>query len=264
MAVGSGPPLLDFRQVSVARGVKRVLDRVTLRVGPGEHVAILGPNGCGKSTFIKTLTRECYPLRTDDPWSLEVLGRKKWHVFELRSHMGIVSNDLMAACTRDYSAREIVLSGFFSSVGVWPNHEVTPEMQSKTDEVLERLGIAHLADRPVEELSTGEGRRVLLGRALVHDPGALVLDEPTQSLDLRALRDIRSAMRTLAQAGTTIVLVTHTLADIIPEIGRVILLRDGRVFQDGPKEEILTEETLGALFGTEVHLIRRDGFYDAI
>jgi iron complex transport system ATP-binding protein len=137
-------------------------------------------------------------------------------------------------------------------------------MYAKTDEVLERLGIAHLADRPVEELSTGEGRRVLLGRALVHDPGALVLDEPTQSLDLRALRDIRSAMRTLAQAGTTIVLVTHTLADIIPEIGRVILLRDGRVFRDGPKEEILTEETLGELFGTEVHLIRRDGFYDAI
>jgi iron complex transport system ATP-binding protein len=249
-----------MRRVSVMRGGRTVLHELDLRVGVGEHVAILGPNGCGKSTLIKTIARECYPLLRPES-SMRILGQDHWDIFELRSVLGIVSNDLMAACTRAFSGRDVVLSGFFSSVGIWPYHEVTPEMLEKTERVLERLEAAHLAERLVNEMSSGEARRVLIGRALVHDPRALLLDEPSTSLDLFAQQELRRILRELARSGIGIILVTHHLADVIPEIERVVLMREGRLVADGPKAEMLTAANLRRLFGVPVTLARRDGYY---
>jgi iron complex transport system ATP-binding protein len=254
------PALLAFHRVSVMLGGKRVLQEITLRIGAGEHVAILGPNGCGKSTLIKTITRECYPLALPDS-SLTILGRDTWNVFELRPLLGIVSNELMRRCTREITGREMVLSGFFSSIGVQPYHEVTPAMIEKTSQVLELLEVPHLADREMTEMSSGEAHRLLIGRALVHDPLALLLDEPSNSLDFRAALELRDILRKLAQAGTGILMVTHHLPDILPEIDRVILLRQGRVFADGGKSELLTTQRLTQLFGLPVELARRDGYY---
>jgi iron complex transport system ATP-binding protein len=252
--------LLDMRRVSVMRGERVVLHELDLRIGVGEHVAILGPNGCGKSTFIKTVTRECYPLARDGS-AMTLLGRDRWNVFELRSALGIVSNDLMTTCTRDLTGLEVVLSGFFSSIGVWPNHEVTPEMREKAADILARLDASHLAERLVTEMSSGEARRMMIGRALVHDPKALIFDEPGNSLDVSAQHELGEIMRQLAAKGTGIILVTHHLADIIPEIERVVLMRAGRVVADGPKDEVLTETALAELFGVRVTLARRDGYY---
>jgi iron complex transport system ATP-binding protein len=192
--------------------------------------------------------------------SLTILGRATWNVFELRPLLGIVSNDLMRRCTREITGHELVLSGFFSSIGVQPYHEVTPAMLDKTAEVLELLEIPHLAEREITELSSGEAHRLLVGRALVHDPLALLLDEPSNSLDLRAALELRDILRKLAQAGTGILMVTHHLPDIIPEMDRVILLRQGRVFADGAKAEMLTGSRLTELFGLPVELTQRDGY----
>jgi iron complex transport system ATP-binding protein len=252
--------LLDFRRVSVMLGDKRVLHDITLQIGAGEHVAIIGPNGCGKSTLIKTITRECYPLALPDS-SLTIFGRDTWNVFELRPLLGIVSNEMMRRCTREITGREMVLSGFFSSIGLQPYHEVTGAMIEKTNQVLELLEAPHLADREMTEMSSGEAHRLLIGRALVHDPLALLLDEPSNSLDFRAALELRDILRKLAQGGTGILMVTHYLPDILPEIDRVILLRAGRVFADGAKSELLTTERLTELFGLPVELARRDGYY---
>ena len=254
------PALIAFQNVSVMLSGKPVLDDITLRIGAGEHVAILGPNGCGKSTLIKTITRECYPLAVPQS-SLTILGRETWNVFELRPLLGVVSNELMARCTREITGREMVLSGFFSSIGIQPYHEVTRAMIEKTDQVLDLLEVPHLADRETAEMSSGEAHRLLIGRALVHDPLALLLDEPSNSLDFRSALELRGILRKLAASGTGILMVTHHLADILPEIDRVILLRAGRVFADGPKHELLTTERLTDLFGLPVEVARRDGYY---
>ncbi len=254
------PPLLDFHNLRVMRGQKIALDDFSLRIGADEHVAILGPNGCGKSTLIKTITRECYPVAREDSW-MKLLGRDSWDVFELREHMGIVSNDLMLSCTGDASGRDVVLSGFFSSTAIWPNHTVDPEKIKLASAALAELKISHLAERPVCEMSSGEARRVLIARALVHKPGALLFDEPCNSLDLSAQHSLRQIMRALANSGTAIILVTHELADIVPEIGRVVLMDRGRVVADGPKAEILQVERLAALFGVKVDMFQRDGHY---
>ena len=253
-------PLLDFHNLRVMRGQKIALDDFTLRIGADEHVAILGPNGCGKSTLIKTITRECYPVVRDDSW-MKLLGHETWDVFKLREHMGIVSNDLMLSVTGEASGRDVVLSGFFSSTAIWPHHIVDPEKTKQADAALASLQISHLADRPVCEMSSGEARRILIARALVHQPGALLFDEPCNSLDLSAQHSVRHTMRTLANSGTAIILVTHELADIVPEIGRVVLLNRGRVVADGPKDEILQVARLKNLFGVEVEMARRDGHY---
>jgi iron complex transport system ATP-binding protein len=253
--------LLDYENVTVYRGDGVALDAVTFSVDAGEHVAILGPNGSGKSTLIKTMTRECYPYQERGPVRLRILGRETWSVFELRAMLGIVTNDLVGACSRHVTGRDTVLSGFFSSIGVWPHHEVTTAMRRKADKVLETLEVPHLAERYLDELSSGEARRLVIARALVHDPHALVLDEPTNSLDVRATYELRDIIRKIARAGTTIILVTHHLADIIPEIERVILLKDGRIEQDGAKRDVLTSASLAALYGVPIEVSERGGYF---
>ena len=254
-------PLLELQNVTVRRDERTALDGVTLSIAQGEHVAILGPNGSGKSTLIKLISRELYPVLKAEPWALRILGRDRWRLFDLRHILGIVSNDWMQMCTRDYSGHEIVLSGFFGSVGIWPNHELTPAMEEKTREVMDLLEIAHLAERNTNEMSSGEARRILIARALVHDPQALVLDEPSTSLDLHATHELREALRRLARRGISIVMVTHHLPDIIPEVERVVLIKEGRIYRDCAKRDALTGETLSALFGIGVEVFERGGYY---
>jgi len=256
------PPLLALSDVSVQRGQRLALNRLSLSIEAGEHVAILGPNGCGKSTLIKTITRECYPLLRPET-SFRILGQETWNIFDLRTHLGVVSNDLMAQCTRDITGRELVLSGFFGSIGIWPNHHVTEAMEETASRVMREVDGAHLADRWLDELSSGEARRLLIARALIHRPQTLLLDEPTTSLDLAGLHEIRGHLSALAQAGTGIVLVTHHLDDIIPEIDRVVLMKAGQVYREGLKQEILTAEALSDAFGATVQVLQRDGFYHA-
>src|SRR6202165_628083 len=159
----SSSPLLDFRRVTVFRGSpnagqgteRPALSDITLRVEAGEHACILGPNGCGKSTLIKTITRECYPLSREGS-SISILGRERWNIFELRTLLGIVSPDLLGACSTEATGRDVVLSGFFSSTRIFPHHHPDPQQLALAEGALERMGVAHLANRGVARMSSGE------------------------------------------------------------------------------------------------------------
>ena len=252
--------LIHFRNVTVIRDMKVALDNINLTISSGEHVAIVGPNGSGKSTLLKTITRELYPIVREE-MEARVMEHDRWSVNELRAHLGIVSPDLWRTASLDSTGREVVLSGFFSSIGIWPHLHITPEMERKAAEVMELLNVTHVANRDIAHVSSGEACRLMIGRALVHDPEALVLDEPSNSLDVRGLQELRETLRKLAQAGKTIILVTHHLSEIVPEIERVVLLKNGRIFHDGLKEEVLRPKILSELFEMELHVARRDGYY---
>ena len=255
-----GPALVDLKNVRVIRGDNVALDDFSLRINAGEHVAILGPNGCGKSTLIKTITRECYPVIREGS-SMTILGQSRWNIFDLRSVLGIVSNDLMQDVTGETSGREVVLSGFFSSTRIFDHQTVEPLQCERADAVLERIGVRHLADRPVAEMSSGEAKRILIARALVHDPQTLLFDEPSNSLDVFAQHGLRETMRELAQSGIGIVLVTHHLSDVIPEIDRAVLMKGGKIQADGQKKDLLNPKEISRLFGIPVDITRRDGYY---
>lgn len=259
----SSPSLLEMKSVTVVRSGKKILDSISLSIEPGEHVAIIGPNGSGKSSLIKTLTKEYHPLAGAEGLVLKIMGKETWNVFELRKLLGIVSGDLQQTYCRQIRVSDVILSGFFSSIGIYYNHKVTPEMEARAEEILEFLEISHLADRLMCELSSGEARRVLIGRALVHDPQVLILDEPANSLDLKAMHSFRESVRKIAGSGKNVILVTHNLQDLIPEISRVILIKEGKVFRDGRKEEVLTDANLSELFSLSVKVLEKEGYYQA-
>jgi iron complex transport system ATP-binding protein len=266
---------LELEHVNVARGDAMVLHDVNLRVDAGEHIAILGPNGCGKSTLIKTMTCELYPVVLEGT-RVSIFGRERWDLTELKKRLGVVSPELPGKPTLRTTGRDAVLTGFFSSSTLWPNLAVTDAMRERAEEVLELVGAVGIAEKVVGEMSAGEQRRVMIGRALVGSGASLageasggamsqmlLLDEPSNALDLAAQQDLRAMLRRLAQQGTGMLMITHHIADILPEIGRVIQMQDGRIVADGAKEELLRAEVLSELFGAEVRVTERDGYYNA-
>jgi len=244
---------LELRAVNVARGERVVLHDVNLTIRTGEHVAILGPNGCGKSTLIMAMTCQIYPM-VRPGMKVRIFGRERWDLTQLRQHFGVVGTELPGERTAVTTGLDAVIAGFFSASTLWPNLHVTAEMRSRSREALERIEAAHLAKQLVGEMSAGEKRRIVIARALVHRPKQLLLDEPSNALDLAAQRELRETMRRLAQQGTGLVLVTHHLGDIFPEIERVILMRQGRIVGDGPRADLLTELRLSELFGAPVRI----------
>ena len=250
---------LELRQVNVARGERVVLHDISLTVRAGEHVAILGPNGCGKSTLILAMTCQIYPI-VQPGMTVRIFGRERWDLTQLRRHFGVVAAGLMGELPGERTAvttgLDAVIAGFFSASTLWPNLHVTAEMRERAVEALERMEALDLAGRLVGEMSAGEKRRILIARALVHRPRQLLLDEPSNALDLAAQRELRETLRRLAREGTGLVLVTHHLGDILPEIERVILMRAGRIVGDGPRQELLTEARLSELFQTPVRIGR--------
>jgi len=255
------PPLLQLRNATVVRDRRTILHVDDLAIGAGEHVAILGPNGSGKSTLVGLLTRDVRPLARDDGPSVLLAGRERWDLMEVRRLLGVVSNALQEDYADDVSAHDVALSGFFGSIGLYRSTPVASPMRERATVILTELGIAELASRRFGTLSTGEARRALIARALVSEPATLVLDEPCDGLDPSATWGFLRTLRTLATPERGLVLVTHHVDDIIPEIDRVIMLRDGRVIADGEKAELMTSERLSALFGFPARVEERDGVY---
>ena len=244
-----------------------MLDALTLTVPAGQHAAILGPNGAGKSTFMRLLTLQQYPLHErEDATPIRVFGQERWDVFALRSRLGIVSADLHDCFVHGNSngavtGLDAVVSGFFATHGVFAHQRVTGSMRRRAEEALARVEAAHLAHRGLDTMSTGEARRVLIARALVHGPEVLVLDEPTRGLDLVARHHFMERVRAIARDGTAILLVTHYVEEIIPEIDRIVLLQGGRIAADGPKRDVLTAALLSDVFQAPLAVAEALGYY---
>jgi iron complex transport system ATP-binding protein len=263
----ANPPFLELIKATVENNGNRILKELTLVINSNEQTAIIGPNGSGKSTLIKLLTRQLYALEPEDgPPPVRVFGKELWNVQELRSQMGIVS-DLMQ---RDFlnnlhfgkiRGLDVILSGFYSSFSLFPHQKIIKEMREKAYSILEKLESEYLAACILNEMSTGEVQRVLIARALVTEPRVLVLDEPTTGLDIVARQQCMSQIRKIAKDGTTIILVTHHIDEIFPEIERILLLKNGNIAFDGPKEDVLTSENLSYVYNHPLELTKQNGFY---
>lgn len=260
-------PVLELNDATVQRGGKPILKNLSLTIQIGQNTAIIGPNGSGKSTLIKLLTHKIYPLaHRNGTVPVRMFGKDHWNVEALRSRLGIVSSDLQSrflnyAKGKDLCGLEVVVSGFFASVQLFVHQNATKTMYERAREALAQLDAGHLVDKSIAVMSTGEARRVLIARALVHQPEVLVLDEPTTALDFVARHHFMGQVRTIVQQGTTLVLVTHHIEEVIPEINRIILLQEGQVAFDGSKRDGLTADNLGQAFGEPVTITQNKGVY---
>jgi iron complex transport system ATP-binding protein len=264
--VAVSEPILELTHATVVKDGRRVLNDVSLTINAGEHTAIVGPNGAGKSILLSLLTHNERPLATGNGTPpVRVFGEAVWNIFDLRSQLGIVSSALHHQFVNGNSEGSIsgeaaVLSSFLNSYGILRYGQVSQEMRRRTAEALAAAGALHLGGRMLDEMSSGEARRVLLARAFATAPRALILDEPTTGLDMVARHAFMESVRSLARAGTTLVLITHHIEEIVPEICRVILLREGRIAADGARKAVLTEAHLSELFGRPI-VIEESGGY---
>jgi iron complex transport system ATP-binding protein len=259
-------PFLRFRNVTVERNGVRLVDRITLEIPCGEHVAILGPNGAGKTSLLKLILRQLYPsIVPEGTGSIEVLGREVWNVWEMRSGMGVISPELdrtfPLASALPMTAFEAVLTGFLGCQLPIPDRSVSEAMRQRTSVCLALAEISDLAERKIDTLSTGELRRVMIARALVHQPRTLILDEPTAGLDVGGRRAFLRLLRELARDHVSVILVTHHVEEILPETQRILLLKQGRIFRDGPPHECLSSTVLTEVFGVPLQVnLGLDGF----
>jgi len=257
------PSILTIEHATVYRGDTCVFSDLSFKLRDGEHAAILGPNGSGKSTLLKLLSGEVHAMPREAT-RIVLFGDERWNVWDVRKRIGIVSHDLQ----RDYlicaEGLNVVLSGFYASNDTYEHQQFSKTQLTRAYEVMQELGIASLAVRRFGQLSTGEQRRFLLGRALVHDPSVLVLDEPTSGLDLKACFQYLDLLRTQIAKGKTVLLVTHHLHEIPPEIDRVILLKDGNIVGDGAKSALITSDQVSRLFDRKITLVQANGWYQAL
>lgn len=257
-------PIILFENLDLSYELTLILKNISLKIDQGEHCVLLGANGSGKSTLIKLINSELYPSYKQEPFRREILGRERWAVAELRQHIGVVTNDLhtrFAFERENMSGYETVLSGFFGTMGLFDHLEVKFEYLEGAVNAMKRLGIEHLRDKPLSQMSTGELRKCIVARALVHPVRAILLDEPTVGLDIKAQLDFIEMMRSLANSGTTVILVTHHIEEVFEEISKAVLLKEGRIIAQGRKEEVLNSANLSKTFNTPLEVCKEQERY---
>ena len=255
--------LVELNHVAVYRGDTKVLRDLSLIIPQRCHTVILGPNGAGKSTLLKVLSGEVHPVHRDGSY-VRLFGQDRWNVWALRARLGIVSHDLQHQYLDEARGTDVVLSGRYASLGVYRHQQFSKQDRTRAAQIIEELGVGHLKDRMFSEMSTGEQRRFLLGRALIHQPSVLIFDEPTSGLDVKACVQYLDIVRSLIHRGKTIVLVTHHIHEIPPEVSRVVLLKQGSIIADGKKADILTAANLSRLFDTSLDVVQANGFYQVM
>ncbi|MAZ87991.1 MAG: molybdenum ABC transporter ATP-binding protein [Cellvibrionaceae bacterium] len=256
------PPLLDIHNVSAYRGDNKVFSGLNLRIEQGEQVAILGPNGAGKSTLLKLLTRELYPVEADNS-HVKILGSDTVNVQQLRQQIGWVSYDFHTQYLPITTGFDVVLSGLLGAIGHLYQHDISDAQKQTTHDTMVQLNLLELRDTMFHHLSSGQQRRLILARALVHNPQHIIFDEPTSSLDLQGMFQVLKDMETQSQLGRSVILATHHLHELLPSIERIIFLKQGKVIADGGRDQLLTEANLSDLYDSKIQLINRNGVLQA-
>jgi len=245
--------IIDFQNIYVNYDLNPVLKNINLQINQKEHWAILGSNGSGKSTLIKLISSDLYP-NTKYKFSKKIFGKDRWSIFDLKMNLGIITNDLHNYFEKHgsfLSAYEVILSGYYSSIGVFKHQDFTKIQHQKALEVLEYLEIMHMKDKKVHQMSTGQLRRCIIGRALIHNPKAFILDEPTVGLDLKAQNNFIKLLQKLSQ-NASIIIVTHHIEEIFPEISNIALIHNQTIYKQGLKKDILTSANLSKIFDIDL------------
>lgn len=257
--------IINFENIYVNYGMTTILKNINLKINSDENWAVLGPNGSGKSTLIKLFSHDIYP-NTEYNFKKEIFNKDRWNIFELRKKLGIVTNDLHNRFLyqgANATSIDVVLSGYEGSIGVFSHHKFSAEQYKEAEDVLKYLDLLEIKDKKVGHMSTGQLRRCVIGRSLIHSPQAFVLDEPTTGLDIKSKQSFLNLVQKLAKK-IPIILITHDITEIFSEITHVALMYDGMIYKQGEKDDILTSENLSKVFGLELELKKENNRFFVI
>lgn len=249
-------PLLKTTALTLKRGAKTLLQQLDWQVRPGEHWVVMGPNGCGKTSLLRSLTGFLTPSSGDIELLGETYGETDWR--EVRRAIALVSSSLQPHIPGAEPAIETVISGIYDQLDFWG--QSTPADARLAKKILRQLRIGEVTHREWAYLSQGERQRVLIARALAANPRILILDEPCAGLDPVARDDFLKAMEQLTRDpdGPTLILVTHHVEEITPGFSHLMLLAQGKCVTSGPLKSTLTSANLSTALGRPVRL-RRTG-----
>lgn len=248
--------IIEFNSVDIYRGDEKVLQNISFSISG--HTAIIGCNGAGKSTILKAIYKEIYPVKKIDSY-VRILGEENWDLFELRSKIGVISSEEERLARLNIPVREYIMSGFFGQLGITSYNQITCEMKDKVNNIANFLSIETLLSREVRSLSTGQTKRCQIARAMIHNPDTYILDEPSSGLDIGAQKILMSSLAALMERGKNIVLVTHHISEILPDIKRVIGIKHGKIIFDGHRDDVLTKDNLSLLFDTNLEIFKKNG-----
>jgi iron complex transport system ATP-binding protein len=250
---------ISLRDVSFIRRHRMILDRITWAVNPHDHWAVLGANGSGKTTLLQLLAGYLWPSQGE----IVVLGERFGHtdLRELRKQIGWVGSFLQAHVPPSQRPLDFIVSGKFASIGLFEDPKEDDYRQAR--ELAHRLGCAHILESSYRELSQGEKQRLLIARALIHQPRLMILDEPCAGLDLVAGEELLRTLDELGRApdGPTMIFVTHHIEEVIPVFSHVLLLKQGRCLAAGEKGEVLESDLLSETYGVAMQVQRENGRY---
>ena len=250
--------LIEMKNVQVKCGRYEVFSDLSLTIPSDRSSAVIGPNGSGKSTLLKLIARDLYPEGSENS-VFNILGQAARERDKLRLEMGLVSHELQTRIDKGSSVYQVVISAFYSSLTTYFHQTYTEEQKETARRYIKFVGIGHLTDTLFAALSTGEQRRCLLARSLIHNPEYLILDEPTAGLDIKASYQYLETLSELIASGKKIVLVTHHLHEILPEIDWFVFLKDRQLVEAGERSELLTDEKISNLFEISMQLTEEDG-----
>ena len=250
----------SLKNINVYIEKKLILSDININLNYGENILILGPNGSGKSTFLKLLNRSIYPVKLNNS-SFKLFNKENINIWDLRKKIGFLLKEMEQRVDNRVKLYDVICSGFTGIFNSRYSHLLSGREKIKLDNLINQWELDNIIQIEFQKLSDGQKRRALLARALVYEPNILVLDEPFCNLDLKSNFILTQNLERLLNQSVNILYVTHNIESILPKTNRVLLMKDGKIINDGSPKELINTKNISNLFNISIKVIEQEGYW---
>ena len=253
----------SLKNINVYIGQEKILSNINVDLNYGENILILGPNGSGKSTFLKLFNRSIYPI-TSSQSSFRLFNKENINIWDLRRKVGFLFREMEERVNNGVNLYDVIISGFTGTFNSRYSEFINESEKTKLNNLINEWELNKIIYNEFNSLSDGQKRRGLLARALVYEPDILILDEPFCNLDIKSNLILHQNLNKLIDQSINLLYVTHNLESILSKTNRVILIKEGKILEDGNPNELLNSKILSRLFNISINVIEQEGYWRMI